>query len=196
MSDNTDYKNKVRSKLKREEGCLSHMYLDTRGYVTVGVGHMMPSVKSAKKLKFILRSSGKLATPDQISDDFTNVKNAEPGRIASSYKPLTKLDLPDSEVDIILDKQIDEFESALKNHFSNYYRFPHSAQHALLDMAFNLGAQGLLKKFPKLIANAEKENWDECANECRRVGIGDSRNESTKKLFSQAAQNNGDTSSA
>ena len=31
------------------EGNVPHMYLDTKGYVTVGVGHLLNDVEAAKK---------------------------------------------------------------------------------------------------------------------------------------------------
>lgn len=31
----------LRGKLEKYEGLIEHMYLDTKGYVTVGVGHLL-----------------------------------------------------------------------------------------------------------------------------------------------------------
>ena len=51
-----------RALIKRGEGCISHMYLDTVGKVTVGVGNMLPTAEAAVELPFIDRDTGASAT--------------------------------------------------------------------------------------------------------------------------------------
>lgn len=40
----------LRTTLERYEGRVPHMYLDSRGYVTVGVGHLIGTKSAAIKL--------------------------------------------------------------------------------------------------------------------------------------------------
>lgn len=188
MSDDDSFRDRIRAELKNEEGCVTHMYLDTRGYVTVGVGHMLADVQAAQVLGFRNRASGEPATPEEIENAFNTVKQQPPGRIASRYQTCTDLELPMEEIDAQLDRHIDDFETTLRGHFRDYDQFPPEARQALLDMAFNLGSSGLLKKFPKLVANARARNWEGCAVECERRGIGDARNEATRALFNKATQ--------
>ncbi len=54
-------------------------------------------------------------------------------------------------------------------------------------MAFNLGVTGLVNKFPTFTRAAREGDWGKCADECRRRGISDERNEKTKELFNEAA---------
>ena len=54
---------------KVSEGSIPHMYLDTVGKVTIGVGNMLPTVASAKKLAFVNRITKKKATDKEIDAD-------------------------------------------------------------------------------------------------------------------------------
>ncbi|WP_291618443.1 hypothetical protein [Colwellia sp.] len=45
-------KTKLRAKMDKYEGKVSHMYLDSKGLVTVGVGHLLKDLASAQKLNF------------------------------------------------------------------------------------------------------------------------------------------------
>lgn len=174
--------------IKKEEGCISHMYLDTRGYVTVGVGHLVADVNAACQLPFVQRDTGLPASTEDIIQEFQAIQSQPAGRVAASYYSSTRLDLSEAAIDQILNEQIVEFECTLQQHFNDYQHYPEQAKLALLDMAFNLGANGLLKKFPKLVSSVVNNDWESCAQECRRGGIGESRNAMTRSLFLEAAK--------
>ena len=169
------------------EGRLSHMYLDTNGYVTVGVGKMLPDSGAAKALAFVVRATAKASTAQEIGADFKKVNEQVAGKLAATYKSSTKLDLPDGEIDRLLKEDVSKFEGLLKDNFSDYETYPVPARRALLDMAFNLGITGLLK-FKKLKAAAEKGDWDKAAVACHRVGPSEERNEWTRDRFLEAAK--------
>jgi GH24 family phage-related lysozyme (muramidase) len=57
------------------EGYVEHMYLDTKGLVTVGIGNMLPSVAAAQALPFVNRSTGNRATADEIAADYASVES-------------------------------------------------------------------------------------------------------------------------
>lgn len=183
----TDYA-KVRAMLKEGEGSISHMYLDTKGYVTVGVGQLLRTVDDAQALDFVNRDTHEKATDEEIAQDFRAVENEEPGYRASHYRQFTKLDLPEQAIDDLLDSRIAEFENGLRGEFPGFDSFPEAAQAGLLDMAFNLGISGLVNKFPTFTRAARQQDWATCARECRRSGIGDRRNEETRKLFEEAGR--------
>ncbi len=44
-----------------------------------------------------------------------------------------------------------------------------------------------MNKFPTFTKAAREKDWATCAKECERLGIGDRRNEMTKKLFEDEA---------
>jgi len=173
----------LKEKIKIQEGCINHMYLDTRGYVTVGVGHLIRDPAHARELPFVFRRNGSMATADEIINEYHILKEQPVGLRATSYEPYTQLILPDTEIESLLDQHIEEFTKGLKSNFQGFDDFPPPAQEALYDMAFNLGMSGLINKFPKMVAAAQNGQWNVCATECRRTGISDSRNLDTKKLF-------------
>ncbi|MEE8300976.1 MAG: hypothetical protein V3S24_00920 [Candidatus Tectomicrobia bacterium] len=177
----------LREMIKTGEGCIPHMYLDTVGKVTVAVGQMMPTATDAETLTFVRRDTGASATAAEIRADFESVAQQTQGRIASSYKQFTQLDMPEQAIDILLDRRIDEFQVGLRRDYSDYDSYPEPAKLGMIDMAFNLGNQGLVSKFPTFTRAARAQDWRACANECRRNGISDTRNAETKQLFEAAA---------
>ena len=181
MDDNL--RSRARAHIKHGEGSINHMYMDTVGKVTVGVGNMLPNSGAASELPFILEDSRKLASQEDIINDFENVSKQKSGMRAQKYHDFTKLVLTEEYIDILLDKRIDEFERQLNKDFSNYKECPAAVQLGLLDMAFNLGNSGLVKKFPTFCKAVKAENWEVCAVECNRRGISDERNAETCALF-------------
>ena len=179
-------RDKVKEDIKHQEGCIDHMYLDTEGNVTIGVGQLVPSAQSARNLTLFVRATGERATPQQIDAEYAQVSAQKVGMVASKYKPFTTLEMHSDGIDELLDHRIDEFAQGLSRSLGQFNDFPDAAQEALLDMAFNLGVSGLTRKFPKLVRAAEQHDWDTCAAECTRKGIGDQRNEFTKSLFMSA----------
>jgi GH24 family phage-related lysozyme (muramidase) len=178
--------NDFKKEIKLHEGCISHMYLDTVGKVTVGVGNMLPSVSEAQRLAFAVRGSNSAATRDEIKTDFDAVAKRPTGQIASSYKSYTKLDLPTHVIDTLLEQRIDGFKRDLRQRFSKFDSFPITAQFALTDMAFNLGSNGLSTKFPKFCKAIEVEDWKTAASESNRPQVATSRNQAVKKWLEEA----------
>lgn len=183
MTDFSDLK----TSLKTHEGCVSYMYLDTAGHVTVGVGHMIGCCANAAELKFVLRETGMTATATQIANDFNRVTQQQKAQLFTRYKQFTLLDMPADAIEALLDADIAEKEAAVRRRFRDYDTYPPEAKTALLDMAFNLGVEGLASKFPRLKAAAEAGNWKTCAAECERNGIQAGRNLWTKQQFEKAA---------
>ena len=181
---NDDFVNRRRELIKHGEGCISHMYLDTVGKVTVGVGNMLPAPEAAIELPFIDRDTGVNATETEIRAGYKLVANQEPKKLAASYKQYSSLDLTADTINELLDRRITEFESGLQRDFADYDSYPDSAKLALIDMAFNLGNVGLVNKFPSFTYAARQANWAVCAQECQRTGISDERNKAVKELLS------------
>jgi GH24 family phage-related lysozyme (muramidase) len=168
------------------EGKVAHMYLDTKGLVTVGVGKMLPNVKAAQALGFVKQIDGRAASAEEIATDFKEVSKQAKGKLASSYKRYTKLMLPDEIIDALLKKVVTGFEADLAKNFAHYQTYPAPAKRALLDMAYNLGLDGLLD-FKKLKKAAECGTWRTAAAQCHRAGPSQERNDWTREMFLQAA---------
>jgi len=178
----------IKADMEAHEALILHLYLDSEDKVTVGVGNMLPTLTAAQALGFVLRSDpSRAATAEQIKTDWDQV-NAEAGKNkrAASFARLTLLDLPADTCWALLRKRIDgEFLPGLRKLFSGWDGFPTPAKRALLDMAYNLGLNGL-KKFRILIGHVEKGEWDKAADACSRKGIPDERNAWTKARFREA----------
>lgn len=181
------FNEQLRSMIKEGEGSISHMYLDTRGFVTVAVGQLLRTAEAAQELDFVHRDTGQPAGAAEIAQDYASIKQQPPGKIASHYRQFTTLDLPEPAIDALLDKRIEGFEAGLRRDFTHYDSYPDAAKLGLMDMVFNLGNAGVVNKFPTFAKAARSHDWATCAKECRRVGISDHRNEVTRKLFEEAA---------
>lgn len=187
MADDENFIIERRELIKRGEGCITHMYLDTVGRVTVGVGNMLSNADAAAELPFINRETGENATEEEIKAEFYLVAAQAPAKLAASYKQFTRFDLSPAAIDELLDRRIEEFEASLEQDFANYDNFPPAAKLGLMDMVFNLGNSGLINKFPSFTSSAREENWAGCAVECNRKGVADSRNQEVKDLFNSVA---------
>ena len=181
-------KTRLLPSLKRSEGSVPYMYLDTAGLVTVGVGNMLKDVAAAQALAFVDRKTRKKATKEQIKTDYETVKKQTKGRLYTFYKTHTKLDLPQTEIDRLLNKRIEEFLKLLKGKFPDFDKYPLDAEEALFDMGFNLGVAKLMSEFPKFVKAVKDQDWDTAAAQCKRGGIGETRNKHTKELFEKAAK--------
>lgn len=182
-------------KLREFEGNYSHMYLDTGGNVTVGVGEMLPNLAAAQKLAFVRRPDptskppvvAGLAMEDEIKTDFDNVNKQTAGKLASYYKQFTKLDLTDSVIDSLLKLRVMQFTAQLVASFPDFNSYPDEARAPLFDMAYNLGTGKLTSQFPNFCKAVKDKDWAKAATECKRGGISDARNDWTKSQFEAAA---------
>lgn len=177
----------VISRTKKFEGSVSHMYLDTAGFVTVGVGNLLSTAESAAAQPFIKKANDVAATIDEKKADWQNVKKQTAGKIASYYDQFTLLKLKQEDVDSFLKSKLESFENELVATFSDYTTFPPKAQEGVLDMIFNLGLPKLLT-FVNFIAAVKAKSWSQAAAECSRGGVSQERNDEIKKLFETAAK--------
>jgi GH24 family phage-related lysozyme (muramidase) len=174
--------------LKRGEYVVPHMYLDTRGNVTIGAGQKLPSVHDAKDLPLVNRNTGMPATSLEIETDYKSVKKQKIGMHYFKYRQATTLELPPDEIDTLLDQRIKDFELALRRMFgSKWDTYPEDAQLGILDMIYTQGPTGLRSMFPKFVQAVRDEDWTGAAQECER-NIAYERNEEVKTLFESAAR--------
>lgn len=178
----------LHSQLEKYEGKISHMYLDSKGYVTVGIGHLLSSLVDAQKLKFNT-ANNELASKDEIKIDYEAVNSRAANRLASSYKKYTTLTLPDSEIDKITNKHIKSFEKELQKIYSDFDIFPSDVRLALFDLIFNLGMTKLKNKWPIFNSAIKAKDWQKAAdNSHRKHPISSSRNDYVKDLLENAAK--------
>ncbi|MBQ4839036.1 pesticin C-terminus-like muramidase [Pseudoalteromonas luteoviolacea] len=173
------------------EGVIAHLYLDTRGNVTLGAGFHITSASALNKLALREKTTHKAASRALKCQEFETITRLQPGRLASWYEPHCKLYLPHEECIKLLEKKIAEFEAELetlfsaKNGYIPFRRMPTNAQLALLDMAYNLGTPNLSRAWPNLLRAISSENWQDAAKECHRKHVSTARNQATERLFKQ-----------
>lgn len=103
----------LRRKLEQYEGRVPHMYLDTDGNVTVGVGHLLATVEAARELPFRTASQRK-ATPQRVSEEFREIAAQPKGYTASWYGGFTDLVLSNADIDRLTERHIDSFHRELR----------------------------------------------------------------------------------
>lgn len=177
------------------------MYVDTRGYVTTGVGHLLKNAAAALDLPWQHQATGRLATPAEVRAAFEHVcerwadyKRENPngkGLPAKKFESVSDLVLPDGlATKLARDRLQGEFLPKLKELFPGFDRYPVPAQRALVDMGYNLGVDGLKKKFPTFVAACRDGNFGVAAAECERSSSRKERNDATRSLLLEAAQLN------
>lgn len=178
----------LRKNLMTYEGAVDHMYLDTRGNVTVGVGHLIRSAQDAQQLPFHKRNDTQ-ATASEIQDEFESLRKLPYGQAHSAgyYSGFAQLRLRQSSIDSLTDTHIQSFEVELKRLYPAFDSYPTEARLALFDMIFNLGMTRLRALFPRFNQAVLAQDSSVAARECNRPGIQVSRNRYVQELFARAA---------
>jgi GH24 family phage-related lysozyme (muramidase) len=177
----------LKARLRQHEGVVPHLYLDTLGLVTCGVGHMIPSPDAIAGIEMV-RMDGAAATPDEKVAEWHLVKVLKPAMLPRYYEERTTLRMTPAAIDALQEADVASFQSSLAHLLPGFAQFPEPAQEALLDMAFQLGAGGLMSKFPHLALAVKAHDWRACADQCHRAGIQEWRNTATADLFRQAVE--------
>lgn len=170
----------IKHRIWAEEAAIPWLYRDSavEGNATCGVGHLVPSPAAASALPF---------HPSITAREWALLMSSPRGCRASFYQGYTQGRLSPADMDALLDADLAATERQLVAELPDYPSYPGFAQQALLDMAFNLGVEGLMR-FTLLICAAKSRDWAKCAAECHRRGISEQRNQDTAELFQLAAQ--------
>jgi GH24 family phage-related lysozyme (muramidase) len=169
--------------LSRWEGSTRHMYVDTRGHVTTGIGHLLRDANAAVALPWLHRSTGAPAMPEEIRAVFERVAAQPPGQHASRYERMSDLVLPPNLAhDLAAARLQREFLPGIRRLCPGFDGYPQPAHRALVDMAYNLGVGGL-GKFSNMLRACERGDFAAAADECNRRSCRDDRNEATRELF-------------
>lgn len=161
------------------EGVVPHLYRDTRGHVTCGVGFRVPTREDLDAYAW---------QPDIATAraDYERVRVAKPGMLANAYLPLCNATLTYATMRAHFEAHVALVVSQLSDW--KLETRPQAARVAVVDMAFNLGIVGL-NRFVKLKAAVLARRWADAAAECSRKGVGAARNTATRELFEELAQN-------
>src|ERR1700683_3909482 len=164
------------------EGVVPWMYLDTRGFVTVGVGEMLASSGRAQALPCIDGTSNAV-TPDVILAEYNRVLALPKAQSAGSYQAAGSPILSADSITNLLMAHLQLFDGQLSAQFTNYAQFPDPAKLGLLDMIYNLGPHGLFAGYPTFMGDVNSGNWAGAAAQCYRNGPSAARNNWTQQQF-------------
>lgn len=179
-------KDDIYNHIVRFEGVVPHMYQDTNGYVTVGVGNLVRDSAAARSLRMVDRANNQPASLDELTEDYVSVKALKPGMRASYYSSVCNLVMLPGEIKRLFHARCAEFEMQLRAVYANYDACPPAARLALLDLAFNLGAGALNRKWPRLKEAVLTFNWKDAARHAHRPQSSTARNLATAELFTKA----------
>ncbi len=198
MPLNTKVKNEVSKNIEKYEGRVSHLYLDTVGKVTVGVGHMVPNKAAMANVVMYKKGANNsltLATLAEKYAEYEAIKKLSFGQRfgASSYKKHTTLVMKDTDINTQRNKHVQSFYKELTGYYTTANGFakdfdamPVDGQKGLFDMVFNLGITKLKGQYTKMNFLIKQRKWAEAAKESNRKGIGPTRNKLVKSLFNAA----------
>jgi GH24 family phage-related lysozyme (muramidase) len=180
------------------EGESRHMYLDTAGLVTTGIGHMLKTPDAAVKLPWYHETTGLPATPSEVRTRFEELRASwahhrtehpkEQNRFdAKSYEKGSDLVLPPTfpRKDAI-DRLQNDFLPKLRKVFPGFDAYPMPAQRAIVDMAYNLGIGKLEKGFPNFVGLCRDGKFAQAAVESHRSSSREERNVATRQLLEEA----------
>lgn len=125
--------------ITKHEDSRSKVYIDSRGYPTIGVGHNLAKPESRMLLK-------------QLGLDYSKIVSGEQA-------------LNDEQIDFLLKKDLEEaYETAIAFANGKFYEHPQRVRAVLVDMAFNLGRTKLFK-FEDMRAALNVYDYDTAAKE-------------------------------
>jgi len=195
MSISATTRTTLQENLDKYEGFLTHLYLDTKGKVTVGVGHLITNRNAMSGITMYKTQNKKItqaATLQERLTEYDNITKLPWGKShsAKSFKKHTTLVMKESDIDILLNHHIDNFYKELKNiykkdkgYFDDFDNFDQKVQLALFDMIFNLGATKLVKSFPTFNTHIKAGDFVKASKESHRLGISDARNNYVEDLL-------------
>lgn len=158
------------------EGLVKHMYLDTKGLVTIGIGTLIeqPSgsiTADALRFAFTFKGDpGHAAGAADILADFNAVKHRGAGAGLRAYDMVTRLEIGLPEIDRLVREKLDSLEARLRQtpEFAGLDRWPADAQLGLLSMAYAMGgafAEG--GRYPSFRAACAALDFTRAARESR-----------------------------
>lgn len=172
------------------EGFSPTMYLDRRGFVTVGVGNMIPSIDDATKLPFISPhdDSDLSKWKASVQGDYRRVSVMPPGLPAHAYAvPESPRLSRVSATGLCRLRVTVEFLPALRSLSLDIDSFPVPAVRALLAMVYALGPHGM-GKFSRLLSRCRMLDFHGASLACHMKGAREETNAKNERWFSQAAR--------
>lgn len=158
-----------------EEGMIPYIYLDSRGNPTCGVGMLLTTASDVDRFRWTDQTQARQDYKNALA--LVAAGSYGPAWPASRYAKLMRARMLDSREGLA--DQLATIEGCLVRQWYGYNILPPGVQEAMVDMAFNLGVNGLVKGYPKMIAHLGIGQYAQAAKESHRKGISDARNART-----------------
>ena len=183
------------------EGDITHIYPDSEGHPTVGIGHHIEGEQDLLAIHerfgfYNRRDDGEpgaeLADFEDVLKDYRQFEGyGKHDTNARAFRRSTSVDLLSGDVIGLRDQDIEVRIGEIQNspqHFPHYLTYPLDAQLALLDMVFNRGMRRVKNDDRSFIEAIQNRNWKRAAETSSNVGNpSDPRQAEAKGLFMQAA---------
>jgi GH24 family phage-related lysozyme (muramidase) len=197
------------------EGHTKHLYIDSRGLVTAGVGNLLDATPRvppwAPALELFWRlPDGRVATDAEVVAQWRTLKSyAVPERTVAEWrnrhgdKPLplqlrggatkemqsiTTIRLSPAAVEALVRKRLFEMAGTIRAQFSTWDSWPADAQCGLLSVAWARGPSGFATAFPRMTAALRIRDWEGAARECELRGGYEDRDAANRRCFLAAAR--------
>ena len=181
------------------ENLLKHMYLDSKGLVTAGIGHKIgdenEAVAAHATLNFTVKSTGQGATATEVKAEFNFLKNNKAQYVnwkAGAFEPIVSLEFLSGNAETLAKEDVNDKLEQLKNGnpfpADVFNTWPEGVQRALVDIVFTMGKQGFLNQFKILPIACLHRDWRTAKAESSRAGILAARNTEVANLFDPAIQ--------
>lgn len=161
---------------RNSEGGIPHLYVDTRDWVTVGIGCLLKSKEQARKqfaqtrAHWYVKGSAALPTEKMLDDDFDACvklnKDLGGGVRSRAFEKVTSLRLTNAGIDEFTKLKMKAFEGTLFHSLTRqqWEEFPADAQFCCIAMMWGPGVWAtLVKRYPALTTAIRNEDFAEAA---------------------------------
>lgn len=195
---------RVKARLRHHEGWVNHMYRDTKGNVTVGVGFHLEKRSDAWGYSWRYKKTTRTAPLPIAEAEWVKVSRLPygPNIRAAKFDKDTTIELSDSMIGFILTKKLLRLRDDLRRVFAresedggkeipgvDFDTLPETVQEALLDLGWNVIDFQKSHVFPKLKIAIKTRDWNTAAVESHRESppIPETRNNEIYGLIKSAA---------
>lgn len=174
----------MKQALLQSEGSKQYIYLDTKGFKTIGAGTKIDDENTFMQINW--QVNGRPATEaekQQAFEIFELLKQKGKfgkGINAERYEDASNLRIDEREILRLLEEHLRQDLKKLKSGFPNFDSLPLPLKEVLLDIRYNTGSVRR-SKWPNLYEAIEKHDIAWTADEVNRKDIGKDRNDWAKE---------------
>ena len=185
------------AKTRALEGVIPWPYLDTRGIVTIGIGHAVESRAEWLSLPFDLDPIQSPATSEVylvLVWSRLHSLSFGPDLAAGWYASKSTLRLTDQAISALFQSDVSKLETYARGIFVYYDDYGCDAQMGIISMLYSVGPGGI-HGFPLCCSAIRTRSWATAAAQCHMQGCSDARNALTRSCFLAAAAHPDDVDS-